>query len=263
MECEIENTSKNNERIIEVSNLKVQYGDRVILENINFDVKKGEVFVIVGGSGCGKSTLLRQLIGLEIPTEGTIIIDGENLTEANEEKAVAIMRKNGVLFQFNGLFASMTLEENIALILEKYTDLTPKQIKDAINLKLSLVGLSGFQNYKPAEISGGMKKRAALARAMALDPAILFFDEPNSGLDPLTSASLDNLIKELNAALNTTMVIVTHDLASILSISHRIIMLDSSVRGILASGTPDELRHNEKNEIVYRFFNRLLEQATG
>jgi len=249
----------NKNIIIDVKDLKVQYGDRVILENVNFEVARGEVFVIVGGSGCGKSTLLRQLIGLETPTEGKIIIDGENLTEANEKEAVAIMRKNGVLFQFNGLFASMTLEENIALILEKYTGLNSKQIKEVIDLKLSLVGLSGFQNYKPAEISGGMKKRAALARAMVLDPAILFFDEPSSGLDPLTSASLDNLIKELNAALNTTMVIVTHDLASILSISHRIIMLDSSVRGILATGTPDELKNNKENEIVYRFFNRLLE----
>ena len=247
--------------IIDVKDLRVQYGNRVILKNVNFNIKRGEVFVIVGGSGCGKSTLLRQLIGLETPTEGTIIIDGENLTDANEKDAIAIMRKNGVLFQFNGLFASMTLEENIALILDKYTGLTHKQIKDVVDLKLSLVGLSGFQNYRPAEISGGMKKRAALARAMALDPAILFFDEPSSGLDPLTSASLDNLIKELNSALNTTMVIVTHDLASILSVSHRIIMLDSSVKGILATGTPEELRHHKENEIVYRFFNRLLEQA--
>ena len=258
MENSLTDNKLNNDKIIKVENLKVQYGPRVILENVNFDIKRGEVFMIVGGSGCGKSTLLRQLIGLESPTKGTIIIEGENLTEANEEKSVMIMRKNGVLFQFNGLFASMTLEENIALILEKYTYLTQKQIKDVVDLKLSLVGLSGFQNYKPAEISGGMKKRAALARAMALDPAILFFDEPSSGLDPLTSASLDNLIKELNSALNTTMVIVTHDLASILSISHRIIMLDSSIKGILATGTPEELRNNE-NEIVYRFFNRLLE----
>jgi phospholipid/cholesterol/gamma-HCH transport system ATP-binding protein len=250
---------KSNDIIIDVKDLKVQYGKRVILENVNFNIKRGEVFMIVGGSGCGKSTLLRQLIGLETPTEGTIIIENANLTEANEYETVAIMRKNGVLFQFNGLFASMTLEENIALILEKYADLAPKQIKDVVDLKLSLVGLSGFQNYKPAEISGGMKKRAALARAMALDPSILFFDEPSSGLDPLTSASLDNLIKELNSALHTTMVIVTHDLASILNASHRVIMLDSSKKGILAAGTAEELRNNKENEIVYRFFNRILE----
>ncbi|MDR0927380.1 MAG: ATP-binding cassette domain-containing protein [Ignavibacteria bacterium] len=245
--------------IITVRDLKVQYGDRVILENVNFDIKRGEIFVIVGGSGCGKSTLLRQLIGLENPTEGQIIIDGEELTQADEKETVSIMRKNGVLFQFNGLFASMTLEENIALILERYTGLSPRQIKEVVDLKLSLVGLSGFQNYKPAEISGGMKKRAALARAMALDPNILFFDEPSSGLDPLTSASLDQLITELNSALQTTMVVVSHDLSSILSISHRIIMLDSEVRGILAAGTPEELSTYKDNENVYRFFNRQLE----
>jgi phospholipid/cholesterol/gamma-HCH transport system ATP-binding protein len=248
----------SSDNIIEVRNLTVQYGDREILENVNFNVKRGEVFVIVGGSGSGKSTLLRQIIGLEEPTEGNIFIDGVDITQADEKEYATIMKKNGVLFQFNGLFASMTLEENIALILNKYTGLTDGQIKDVVNLKLSLVGLSGFQNFKPAEISGGMKKRAALARAMALDPEILFFDEPSSGLDPLTSASLDNLIKELNTALHTTMVIVTHDLASILNISHRIIMLDENVKGILASGTPEELKNDEKNTTVYKFFNRIL-----
>lgn len=245
--------------IIEVENLKVQYGERVILENVNFDVKYGEVFVIVGGSGCGKSTLLRQMIGLEVPTEGTILINKRDLTNADDREKISIMRRNGVLFQFNGLFASMTIGENIELILRKYTKLTDTQIKDAIDLKLAMVGLSGFQNYRPSEISGGMKKRAALARAMALDPEILFFDEPSSGLDPVTSAALDNLIKELNRAMNTTMVIVTHDLSSILSISHRIIMLDRSVKGIIAMGTPEELSNYKENQTVYNFFNRILE----
>ena len=256
IDCTNKNTRSN--VIISVEDLCVQYDDRTILENVSFNIYRGELFVIVGGSGCGKSTLLRQLIGLETPTAGTIIINDENLTKADEKNAIKIMSKSGVLFQFNGLFASMTLEENITLILEKYTSLTTKQMQDAINLKLSLVGLSGFQNYKPAEISGGMKKRAALARAMALDPEILFFDEPSSGLDPVTAASLDNLIKELNSSLKTTMVIVTHDLSSILNISHRIIMLDSSVKGILASGTPDELKNYKENEEVYKFFNRKL-----
>lgn len=245
--------------IIEVENLKVQYGERVILENVNFDVKYGEVFVIVGGSGCGKSTLLRQMIGLEVPAEGTILINKRDLTNADDREKISIMRRNGVLFQFNGLFASMTIGENIELILRKYTKLTDKQIRDAIDLKLAMVGLSGFQNYRPSEISGGMKKRAALARAMALDPEILFFDEPSSGLDPVTSAALDNLIRELNRAMNTTMVIVTHDLSSILSISHRIIMLDRSVKGIIAMGTPEELSNYKENQTVYNFFNRILE----
>ncbi len=255
----MKNMENNTKSIIEVSDLKVQYGDRVILENVNFDVKDGEVFVIVGGSGCGKSTLLRQMIGLETPTEGTILINNRDLTNADEDEKVSIMRKNGVLFQFNGLFASMTIAENIELILQKYTDLPEEQIKEIVDIKLALVGLGGFQNYKPAEISGGMKKRAALARAMALDPEILFFDEPSSGLDPITSASLDNLIKELNKSLNTTMVIVTHDLASILSVSHRIIMLDRDVRGIVAMGTPEELVNYKDNQTVYNFFNRILE----
>jgi len=255
IECVSSNASNV---IISVKDLSVQYENRIILENVSFDIYRGEVFVIVGGSGCGKSTLLRRLIGLEKPTTGTIIINGNNLTDANENETINIMNKNGVLFQFNGLFASMTLEENIALILEKYTGLTPTQMKDAIDLKLSLVGLSGFQNYKPAEISGGMKKRAALARAMALDPEILFFDEPSSGLDPITSASLDNLIKEINHSLKTTMVIVSHDLDSILNISHRIIMLDASVKGILATGTPNELKNYKENKLVYNFFNRKL-----
>ncbi len=247
------------EIVIKVRDLKVEYGDRVILENINFDVHKGEVFVIVGGSGSGKSTLLRQLIGLEMPTEGSVWINEKNIVSANEKQKIDIMKQNGVLFQFNGLFASMTIGENISLVLEKYTGLTSKQIEEAVDLKLSLVGLSGFQNYRPAEISGGMKKRAALARAMALDPNILFFDEPSSGLDPITAASLDNLIRELNVALNTTMVIVTHDLESILNISHRIIMLDSQAKGITATGTPEELRNYKENKTVYNFFNRILE----
>jgi len=254
----IEYFNNNSDVIISVKNLSVQYDDRVIIDNISFDVYRGEVFVIVGRSGCGKSTLLRQLIGLETPTTGTIIINGDNFTEADEKMTISIMRRNGVLFQFNGLFASMTLAENIELILEKYTGLTPRQMRSAVDLKLSLVGLSGFQNYKPSEISGGMKKRAALARAMALDPEILFFDEPSSGLDPITAVSLDNLIKELNSSLKTTMIIVTHDLASILSISHRIIMLDANIKGILATGTPEELKNYKANQEVYNFFNRTF-----
>ncbi len=245
------------ENIITAENITVRYGDRTILENVSFDIKKGEIFVIVGGSGCGKSTLLRQLIGLEQPTEGRVLMAGKDFTYADEHDKQMLRRKFGVLFQASGLFASMTLAENMRLLLEKYTKLTPKRMDYMIDMKLEAVGLGGFENFYPSEISGGMKKRAALARAMVLDPDILFFDEPSSGLDPVTAASLDELIKQLNEVLTTTMVIVTHDLASILDISHRIIMLDRSKRGIIATGTPDELRKYEEKKAVYNFFNRL------
>jgi phospholipid/cholesterol/gamma-HCH transport system ATP-binding protein len=245
------------ENIISAENITVRYGDRTILENVSFDIKKGEIFVIVGGSGCGKSTLLRQLIGLEQPTQGRVIMSGKDFTNAEEHDKQMLRRNFGVLFQASGLFASMTLAENMRLLLEKYTKLTPKRMDSIIEMKLEAVGLGGFENFYPSEISGGMKKRAALARAMALDPDILFFDEPSSGLDPVTAASLDELIKQLNEVLNTTMVIVTHDLASILDISHRIIMLDRSKRGVVATGTPSELRKYKEEQAVYKFFNRL------
>ncbi len=243
--------------IIEVKNLTVSYNGRVILDNVSFDIFPGEIFVIVGGSGCGKSTLLRQLIGIEQPYSGSIIIDGKDLTTANPKERTEIMKKYGVLFQSSGLIASMSIAENIALVLETIKDLDNETIYDIIKIKLNSVGLDGFQDFLPAEISGGMKKRAALARAMTLDPRILCFDEPSSGLDPTTSAALDNLIKEINRSFKTTMIVVTHDLASILNISDRIIMLDKSVRGIIATGTPEELKNNRSNQIVYNFFNRI------
>jgi phospholipid/cholesterol/gamma-HCH transport system ATP-binding protein len=247
----------SNEPIIKSENITVSYGTNTILENVNFEVNKGEIFVIVGGSGCGKSTLLKQMIGLERPTEGTIYINGVDFTNSNAKERHLILRKFGILFQFNGLFASKSIGDNIKLPLDTYTDLNDYEINEVVELKLAAVGLSGFKNYFPSEISGGMKKRAALARAMALDPDILFFDEPSSGLDPLTSASLDNLILELNSGLKTTMVIVTHDLSSILHISDRIIMLDKSVKGIIAMGTPEELKQFKENKLVYNFFNRI------
>lgn len=248
------------EKAIKVENVTVRYGDRTILENINFEVNHGEILVIVGGSGCGKSTILRQIIGLERPAEGRVLISGNDISNANDIEKKKILSKFGVLFQSSGLFASMTIGENIALVLEKYTNLSPERIEQVIDMKLGTVGLDGFQDFYPAEISGGMKKRAALARAMALDPDILFFDEPSSGLDPVTAASLDKLIIELNSGLKTTMVIVTHDLSSILSIADRVVMLDKSVKGIIASGTTEELRNWQDNEKVYNFFNRIADK---
>ncbi len=249
----------NAKPIIEAKNITVRYGSLTVLENVSFGINRGEIFSIVGGSGCGKSTLMRQLIGLERPTEGTVFIDGEDFTNSYGNQRRNILRKFGVMFQSSGLFASMTLAENIALPLETYTKLSRDRIVDLIELKLRAVGLAGFEGYLPSEISGGMKKRAALARAMALDPNILVFDEPSSGLDPLTSANLDKLIVELNNALGTTMIVVTHDLASCLAISHRILMLDKSVKGVLFEGTPESVREFRDNKYVYNFFNRIAD----
>jgi len=247
----------NESPLIEVKNVTVRYGDTTVIENVSFEVYRGEIFVIVGGSGCGKSTLLKQIIGLEKPLEGTILIDGRDITKAEGKDRQEILRNFGILFQSSGLFASMTLAENIALVLKSFTELPEERIIDVIDLKLKSVGLGGYEDYLPSEISGGMKKRAALARAMALDPKILCFDEPSSGLDPVTSASLDNLIIELNSAIGITMLVVTHDLASIMKISDRVIMLDKETKGIIAEGKASELKNFIENKVVYNFFNRL------
>ncbi len=247
------------ETIIEVKNVTVRYDDRTILENVSFDVKRGEIFMIVGGSGCGKSTMLRQIIGLEVPAEGQIFIDGEDIVSAKAKKKKKILNKFGVLFQSTGLFASMTLAENIALILETYTHISTQRMLEIIEMKLAAVGLKGYEGFLPSEISGGMRKRAALARAMSLDPAILCFDEPSSGLDPVTAASMDSLIREFNSALGTTMLVVSHDLDGVKTTADRVIMLDQSVKGIVAQGTPDELKEMKLIPIVYNFFNRISE----
>ncbi len=247
--------------VIAVENLTAAYGERTILENVSFRVRRGERFVIVGGSGCGKTTLLRHLIGLQRPSAGHVWIDGEDIGQAETEQLRRIQRKFGVLFQSGALFGSLTLGENIALPLEEYTHLPPQLIRLIVRLKLSMVRLDGFEDFRIAELSGGMKKRAGLARAMALDPGILFFDEPSAGLDPVTSAELDELILQINRSLGTTIVVVSHELPSIFTIAERCIMLDRSAKGIIAEGAPQDLRDRSTDPRVRAFFNRQPQSA--
>jgi len=247
--------------IISVKDMVAGYGDDIILDRISFDVYNGEIFVILGGSGCGKSTLLKHLIGLMKPVSGRIIIDGDDICRCDDATFTRILKKFGVLYQSGALLGSMTLAENIALPIREYTDLSESAVDMLVRLKLGLVNLDGYENHLPSEISGGMKKRAGLARAMALNPKILFFDEPSAGLDPITSAELDNLIINLNKNLGTTMVIVTHELQSIFTVAHRIIMLDKRTRTIIAEGDPRDLRDSSQNPFVKNFFNRLPESG--
>lgn len=242
--------------IIQVRNLTAGYRGEVTLNDVSFDIYKGEIFIILGGSGCGKSTLLKHMIGLYQPYRGRVLIDGRDVVSAEGKKRLQVLRKIGVLFQSSALLGSMTVAENVALPLQEYTRLPKETIDFLVRMKLNMVGLRGYEGYLPAELSGGMKKRAGIARAMALDPEILFFDEPSAGLDPITSASLDNLILQLNSSLGTTMVVVTHELPSIYAIAHRVIMLDKGAKNIIAEGSPAELRDNSDNPFVKGFFNR-------
>ena len=249
----------DSEPVINVRDLSAGYGNKPLMEGVNFTVDRGEVFVILGGSGCGKSTLLKNLIGLLPPMAGTVSINGEDLTEASGEARQKILRNIGVGYQSGALFGSMSLAENIMLPLEEFTNL-PAAAREAIAwTKLKLVGLENFTGHLPAEISGGMQKRAAIARAMALDPAVLFLDEPSAGWDPVTSAGLDALILKLRDSLGVTFVIVSHELASIYAIADRVIMLDKETRGILAEGRPQDLRDHSKNPFVHKFFHREAE----
>jgi phospholipid/cholesterol/gamma-HCH transport system ATP-binding protein len=241
--------------IIQVENLTARFGDRTIFQHVNFTVLRGEILVVLGGSGCGKSTLLKHMIGLYQPYTGRVLIDGIDVNTDDERQLNQLRRKIGVSFQSGALFGSMTVGENIALLLQEYTDLPQDAIDYIVKMKLAMVNLAGFENHLPSELSGGMQKRAGVARAMALDPMVLFFDEPSAGLDPITGVELDIMIKRLNAGMGTTMVVVTHELQSIFTISDRIIMLDKTAQGIIAEGDPRKLK-DSADPRVHAFFNR-------
>lgn len=241
---------------IAVRDLTMAFGDFILMRDLNFEVREGDVFVIMGGSGCGKSTLLMHMLGFLEPRTGSIWYGGTNFTEAEEEVRAGITGRTGVLFQSGALWSHMTLEENISLLLEEKTGLSPGEIKDIATLKLALVGLRGFEEYYPSEISGGMRKRAGLARAMALDPEVLFFDEPGAGLDPLSARRLDDLILELSESLGTTIVMVTHELDSIFTVANNSVFLDVTTRTQADVGNPRQLRDDSTSAMVRNFLRR-------
>ncbi len=240
--------------ILQVQNLHVGYGQRVLMHELNFQVQEGEIFIIMGGSGCGKSTLLRVLMGLKEPMTGSVSYEDIPFWPGEEEQRQEIMRCAGVLYQGGALWSSMTLAENVSLPLEQYTSLNRAEIREQAELKLALAGLAGFGDYYPAEISGGMRKRAGLARALALDPDIIFLDEPSAGLDPVSARMLDDLILELRESMKKTFVVVTHELASLFAIADRALYLDAETRRMAALGAPQELLNNPQTPAVVRNF---------
>ncbi len=241
---------------ISVQNLTMAFGSFVLQHDLTFTVNRGDIFIIMGGSGCGKSTLLRHLIGLQKPARGKVFYGNVSLWDSEPEMRDGIMRRCGILYQSSALWSSMTLAENIAVPLEEYTGLSPQQVRKLASLKLALVGLSGFEEFYPSEISGGMKKRAGLARAIALDPDILFFDEPSAGLDPVSAHMLDDLILELRDSLGATIVVVTHELASIFAIGNNSVFIDADARTMLASGDPKQLLEECRHPTVRNFLTR-------
>jgi phospholipid/cholesterol/gamma-HCH transport system ATP-binding protein len=242
--------------MIDAGGVTKSFGPRPILRGIDLRVETGETLVIIGGSGCGKSTLLRHMVGLNTPTAGAVKFLGQPFTETDTAGRRALLRTFGMLFQSGALWSSLTLRQNVSLPLEEYTTLAPRELEELATLKLAQVGLSGFEDYYPAEISGGMRKRAGLARALALDPAIVFFDEPSAGLDPVTSRKLDELILQVRETFGTTIVVVSHELASIFAIADRVIMLDRGEQGIIAEGRPRELALNSRDPRVTEFLRR-------
>lgn len=242
--------------LIEVRRLEARYGEDTILKDVDLDIFDGEILAIIGGSGCGKTTLLRHLVGLNPPADGDIAIEGHSITSSDEETFDSALRKIGILFQGGALFGSMTIAENVALPIQEYTDLPPAAVANLVRMKLCSVDLGGYEDHLPSELSGGMIKRAALARALALNPQILFLDEPTAGLDPVISAEIEELILRINHSMGTTMVIITHSLNIIFNVAHRIIMLDKSAKGVVAQGDPKSLKNSSPNPVVRRFFNR-------
>ena len=247
---------KKPEPHITVRDLTMAYGDFVIMHDLSFTIKRGDVFIIMGGSGCGKSTMMTILIGLKSPAKGKVFYEDVDFWESNPETRHRIIRRAGVMYQSGALWSSMTLAENVALPLETYTDLGAGEIRDAVELKMALVGLAGFEEFYPSEISGGMQKRAGIARAMAMDPEILFFDEPSAGLDPVSARRLDDLILQLSEILGTTMVVVTHELASIFTIGSNSVFLDAAQRTMTATGNPQKLLAETQDPALRLFLSR-------
>lgn len=246
----------NTDIILRAENLSIGYEGKIIMKNLSFEVPKGDIFIIMGGSGCGKSTLLRTLTGLIPAQSGRFWVQDIDFINADRKEKLEICKHSGILYQSGALFSSMTLAENVALPLQQYTNYSQNKISQIVSFKLALVGLSGYESYYPSEISGGMRKRAGLARALALDPEIVYFDEPSAGLDPISSKNLDDLILEINKTLGTTILVVTHELPSIFAIGKNSIFLDKTVKTISAKGNPNELLKNPPNEQVFEFLTR-------